>query len=245
LIKNGYRDVEYEIKTALYTALGGDYESFLKTRSQGFRRNLKRKQNCLERDGGYSYHIESSGAAPLDDLIRLHTMRWNIKNQSGALARSAILAFHTELQQMVDIPFSIRYFVIRHEGNAVALLYGFVFRRCYYYYLSGFDLGYEKISPGFMVMDFAIRALIQSDVAVFDMMRGDMHYKQSWATGAMEMRDAILFPPTIGGRLTAMTMKAIMGTKRLIPKSIKRGLKSTISGTASPADHPADVKETE
>jgi CelD/BcsL family acetyltransferase involved in cellulose biosynthesis len=245
LAENGFAMVPYERKTALYTQLPRDYDTFIDSLKPKFRRNLRQNQNYIDRVGGYSYEAAGPTERFLTDLIRLHTSRWIIRGQSGALAHEAIRSFHTELQNMSDIPFAIRYYLIRHGQNTAALLYGFVFHNTYYAYLSGFDMEHYRISPGNMVFNYAIHALIDDGATGFDMLRGDMHYKQSWATGSMEMRDAILFPPSFSGRMAAVTMKAIMGAKRLIPKSVKRGLKSTIGGPASSVDKSAEDKDIE
>lgn len=235
LSENGFTMVPYEIKTALYTQLPHEYDTFLDSLKPKFRRNLRQNQNYMDRVGGYDYETAAPSDPLLSDLIRLHTSRWIIRGQAGALAHDATRSLHTELQNMPNRPFEIRYFLIRYGNDTAALLYGFVFRKVYYAYLSGFDMTHNRISPGNMVFNYAINSLIANGLAGFDMLRGDMHYKQSWATGSMEMRDAIFFPPSIGGRMRAILMKTILGTKRLIPKSIKHGLKSALG--KSPADN--------
>lgn len=235
LAGHGFACVPYETKTALYSQIGNDYEAFKKGLKKKLRKALNNNQNYMDRTGGYSYHIEAADTETLDALIRLHTNRWEFKGEAGALAQQKIKAFHADLQGLSGRPFDIRYYTIRHNDRIVSIVYGFVFLNCYYAYLSGFDMAHERISPGNMVLNHTIRELIKGGIAGFDMLRGDMHYKQSWATGAIEMRDVILFPPTLRGRMAAAAMKAIMGAKRLIPKSVKRGLKATVGGSAASA----------
>lgn len=244
LAEHGFSIVAYETKTALYTQLPQNYDTFVVSLKTKFRRNLRQNQNYMDRTGGYAYEAATPTDDLLSDLIRLHTSRWKIRGQSGALGHDAIRAFHAELQKMPDLSFTIRYYIIRHHQETAAILYGFVFRDIYYAYLSGFDMKHNRISPGNMIFNHAIRSAIDAKMSGFDMLRGDMHYKQSWATGSMEMRDVILFPPSIRGRLAAAAMKAIMGTKRLIPRSIKRGLKSAVGASPSPDGQSTADKDT-
>lgn len=244
LAEHGFPRVPYETKTALYADIGSDYQTFLKGLKRKFRKNLNNNQNYMDRTGGYRYQVEKADTDTLDTLIRLHTGRWHYKGEAGALAPQKIRAFHAELQDLPGRPFDIRYYTIRHDDRIVSIVYGFVFKNCYYAYLSGLDMAHDRISPGNMVLNHTIRESIRSGVTGFDMLRGDMHYKQSWATGSKEMRDAILFPPTVGGRTRAAAMKTIMAIKRSIPKSIKRGVKSTIAGGASsPPAAPSEDRE--
>jgi CelD/BcsL family acetyltransferase involved in cellulose biosynthesis len=245
LAKHGFRMVPYETKTALFSQIGTNYEAFIRSLKKKFRKNLNNNQNYMDRAGGYTYHAETADDALLETLIRLHTSRWQYKGEAGALAQRKIKAFHAELQTLPGRPFDIRYFTIRHNGQVVSIVYGFVFQNCYYAYLSGLDMAHDRISPGNMVLNHTIRELIQAGVAGFDMLRGDMHYKQSWATGSMEMRDVILFPPSVGGRTKAATMKAVMGIKRLIPAAIKRRLTSAVSGGGAPAPPPPENEDAE
>jgi len=236
LAGHGFPCAPYETKTALYAQIGNDYEAFKKGLKKKLRKALNNNQNYMDRTGGYSYHIEAADTETLDTLIRLHTNRWQFKGEAGALAQQKIRAFHADLQGLPGRPFDIRYYTIRHNDRIVSIVYGFVFLNCYYAYLSGLDMAHDRISPGNMVLNHTIRELIKAGIDGFDMLRGDMHYKQSWATGAIEMRDVILLPPTLRGRMTAAAMKRIMGAKRRIPGSVKRGVKAAMGGSAAPAE---------
>jgi len=234
LIRQGFLQAMYEAKSALATNLGRDYESFIQNRQSKFRRKLRQNQNNMDRVGGYTYHTEAATEELLATLVRLHTWRWEQKGESGALAAKRTQAFHAGLHKMTERPFEIRYFTIRHDGQIVAILYGFIFRGCYYAYLSGFDMAHNRISPGNMIINHAIQELIGEGIVGFDLLRGDMHYKQSWATVDLTMQDMVLFPPTIGGRVRYLSTAILQAIKRMIPKRIKKGLKSAVSSSIFP-----------
>ena len=107
-------------------------------------------------------------------------------------------------------------------------LYGFVFRNRFMAYLSGFDMAHDRISPGNMVFNDCIRQLYEDSVAVFDMLRGDMKYKKTWATATYEMQDALYFPPSASGRLLYGATRTMQNLKRSVPVAVKRRLKSLI-----------------
>ena len=226
LQKCGFRPLAYETKTALGAILGSNYEDFHNGLKKKFRKNLRNNRNVMDRKKGYTYQTGSEDKELLDKLIRLHTARWRYKGEAGALALEKIRAFHFGLQEIAGKPFEIRYYTIQHSGCEIAILYGFILGNCYYVYLSGLDQRHNRISPGNMVIEYAIRELIRKKIRRFDMLRGDMSYKQSWATYSYKMRDTLLFPPTPLGRFLFIILKCIRSFKDLIPKQVKEGLKS-------------------
>lgn len=233
LKKNRFRTIAHGSKIALGARLGSDYERFMAGLKKKFRRNIRQNQNYMDRVGGYSYHTEKADDTLLDMLVRLHTSRWAYKGESGALASDKIRIFHSELQKTPDRPFEIRYYTIRHHDTIAAILYGFVFRNCYYAYLSGLDMAHNRVSPGNMVFHSAIHDLMQSGITGFDMLRGDMSYKQSWATHSYDMQDTVVFPPGISGWLRFLPAKTTRMIKDAIPGPVKKGLKS-LWGTLTP-----------
>jgi len=166
----------------------------------------------------------------LETLIELHSSRWRHKGESGALAREKIQKFHAEIMKTHPASFAIRYYVIRHEGEVVAVLYGFLCAGRFYAYLSGFDMAHNRISPGNMVIDYCVRTLIDEKVTIFDLLRGDMKYKQSWATVSYDMADMIYFPPTASGRMLHAKLKTVQAIKKAVPPAVKRRLRSALTG---------------
>jgi CelD/BcsL family acetyltransferase involved in cellulose biosynthesis len=226
LERHRFRRVIYESKLALVSSLDRGYDHFIEGMNKKLRRNIRQNQNYMDRTGGYTYHSEPAGSDLLDALVALHGSRWQFKGEGGALAHDAVRQVHTDLQAMPDKPFDIRYFTIRHDRRVVAILYGFLFRGRFYAYLAGLDMEHSRISPGNMVFHYCIEHLCSEGITVFDMLRGDMHYKQSWATDSFDMQDALYFPPTATGRGLYATARTMQSVKRIVPPGIKRPLKS-------------------
>ena len=228
LLKHRFRAAVYESKIALVADLAGGYERYLKSRKKKFLKTMRNNRNYMDKTGGYSYLKEEADGDLLAALIRLHTSRWEHKGESGVLARERIKDFHNALLRADDRPFEIKYYTIRHQDKIIAILYGFLFRERFYAYLSGLDMAHNRISPGNMIIDFCIRDLCETGVGLFDMLRGDMQYKQTWATISYDMIDRLYFPPTLSGRLLYRFLKIVQGVKRLVPASIKKRAKAII-----------------
>jgi CelD/BcsL family acetyltransferase involved in cellulose biosynthesis len=228
MVDNGSKMLTYESKNALWSNLCIDYESFVKNLSKKLRKNLRLNQNRMDRAGGYTFQSEEANDTLLNRLIQLHTSRWEHRGQKGALAQKQIQSFHAELQKMRNKPFEIKYSTIRHEGEIIAILYLFVFNSCCYAYLSGFDMNHSRISPGNMIINYSIREAIQNGFGKFDMMRGDMKYKHSWATEAQDIYDTLLFPPSFYASVLYSSMNYIQAVKSIVPKPVKKKLKSIL-----------------
>jgi hypothetical protein len=226
LKKKDFESIIYESKFALASNIEGGYDNFLKQLKKKFRKNIRQNQNYMDRKGGYEYNFEHGGSKLLSALIKLHTSRWKTKGEAGALVGQRINDFHNELGNMMGRPFEIYYFTIRHNEKIAAILYGFLYRDAFYAYLSGFDTVHNRISPGNMIFNYCIRELSKLKISKFDMLRGDMKYKQSWATTSYDMKDKWLFPPSFSRRRLYDATRALQVLKRIIPKSLKKSLKS-------------------
>jgi CelD/BcsL family acetyltransferase involved in cellulose biosynthesis len=230
LRNSGFHSAVYETKLALATRMEGTYKDFLKSRKSKFKRAMNNNRNYMDRTGGYTYHAEYPSQELLEKLIELHTSRWIHKGEAGALARRKIQDFHTELHNLKPDDFEIRYYTIQHNDKIVAIIYGFLHRNRFYAYLSGLDMAHSRISPGNMVFEFCMQRLYDENVAVFDMLRGDMKYKQSWATASYDMADTIYFPRTVSGRMLHANLKTLQAIKKVVPPGIKSRLRSALPG---------------
>ena len=70
--------------------------------------------------------------------------------------------------------------------QVIAVLYAFAGGKSTYYYLSGFDPAFDKLSPGTLIVGHAIEEAIAEGHRWFDFMRGQENYKYAW--GALETR---------------------------------------------------------
>ena len=63
------------------------------------------------------------------------------------------------------------------DGQPIAFQYGFVQGNRYYAYNTSFDESYGAYSPGVLLMDHLIRALIQDGTETLDLLVGEAPYK--------------------------------------------------------------------
>jgi CelD/BcsL family acetyltransferase involved in cellulose biosynthesis len=118
--------------------------------------------------------------ACLDELFRLHGARWQARAQPGMVADPAIERFHRRVAPALLDAGIARLQVLRWGGRGIAACYAFVVGQTTYCHLSGFDPEHRRFSPGKLALLYAIERAIVDGCTVFDWLRGDEPYKQTW-----------------------------------------------------------------
>lgn len=147
-----------------------------------------RKRRNLARDFHVDYDLAAGDelAHALDDLFWLHDTRWRRRGLRGAFARPSVRRFHRDLARRFADRGWLKLHRLRTDGKTRAAFYCFADRGRVYYYLSGFDLGLGRYSPGAVLMAHAVEDAQKDGAQVFDLLRGDENYKREW--GARERR---------------------------------------------------------
>lgn len=173
--------------------LPGSVEEFESSLEGEFKSRLKRAKKTLFKMGGVSYEI----AGPdnylefLNAFFDLHTRWWKEKkNGRGALYGEPIRAFHKEVARGFLARGILRLYGLRFKGEFAAIVYAFASRGRVYSYLGGFDPALERLSPGNLILEYAIKDSIQSGMREFDFLRGAEKYKFMW--GAKEESNYIV-----------------------------------------------------
>jgi CelD/BcsL family acetyltransferase involved in cellulose biosynthesis len=78
---------------------------------------------------------------------------------------------------------------LRIDGRIIAVLYGMHAHRRTYFYLSGFDSEFARLSPGTLIVAAAIEHARREGAGAFDFMRGREPYKYRW--GAIDRPNAM------------------------------------------------------
>jgi CelD/BcsL family acetyltransferase involved in cellulose biosynthesis len=122
----------------------------------------------------------------LNELFQLHRDRWRTKNGEGVLSDPAVRDFHLAAAQKAASAGALRLYRMKLNRQVITVLYAFAGGKSTYYYLSGFDPAFDKLSPGTLIVGHAIEEAIAEGHRWFDFMRGQENYKYAW--GALENR---------------------------------------------------------
>lgn len=172
--------------------------------------SLLRKLHYFRRRAGREGRVDLERADPetfdalYEALIRLHGVRWRDQDEPGVLADGVVQRFHREVAEGMLHSGLLRLYGLRLDGHLVACYYGFLHGSSAYYYLSGFDPAYGRLSPGNQIVHVAIEEAIAEGATTFDFLRGPEPYKYRWGA-----RDRTNFRRTLSPGRTARPGSAV------------------------------------
>ncbi len=162
---------------------GEPFEAFLKR--TGRRDNYLRRRKWLEKQEGYRIErTERPGAlaAPMADFFRLHEARWAADGGSQGIQGKSIEAFHRDATQLLAERGQLRLYTMKIGGQAVASVYGILYRDTFIYYQSGYDPEWRNRSVGLVLVGETFKDAIESGFKEYDFLRGTETYKSDWTT---------------------------------------------------------------
>ncbi len=134
--------------------------------------------------GKLRLRVASDADAPgmFEDLVRLHTARWQAAGEAGVLADPLVLAWHREAISGLQASGLLRLYALELAGEAVAVLYALRDRagRTEMFYLIGSSPEHAEVHPGTLLMAMAMEHAAGEGVETIDMLRGEEAYKKFW-----------------------------------------------------------------
>lgn len=116
----------------------------------------------------------------LDALFRLHGARWAKRRHPGVLSDLNVRGFHRKAARGLLAAGCLRLYCLYFENEIIAALYAFEQKNKVYCYLSGFNPRFERLSPGKIVLGYAIENAIRAGISEVDFLRGSESYKYQW-----------------------------------------------------------------
>jgi CelD/BcsL family acetyltransferase involved in cellulose biosynthesis len=148
-----------------------------------FHLRLKRAKRSLLKEGSVVFGMASALNMPefLEQFFQLYEKWWSVlKREEGGLSGEEIRSFHREAAEDFLRKGILRLYGLKVNGKVSAITYGFLSRGRFYSYLAGFDPALERLSPGSIAIEYAIRDCIREGAAEFDFLRGGEKYKYNW-----------------------------------------------------------------
>lgn len=165
----------------LVLELPASYEAYLQGLGKSLRYDVRRLEKPPFSDG--TARIQSADAnsitESLDNLFKLHAMRWRKRWQPGAFP-APLRRFHLEWARLAESKGWLELTVLHDEMQPIGALYAMVLNGSTYYYQAGMDPSKNSISPGTLLVASAIRRAIERGDTDFDFLRGDEAYKRRW-----------------------------------------------------------------
>jgi len=210
-----------------YITLPDNYNLFLQSLSSNMRSNIKRKRRIFENDLKGEFVIlreKNEVNKSIEELNRLNFYRMRVKNLISPFYDPLFNQFHKVIIPIFFERGWLRLCFLRVKNKYIACLYVYRYGNKYYYYQSGFDLEWEKVSPGVLLFSYCIENAILEGMEEFDFLRGNEDYKYRWTKQERKNLRVKIFNDTFKGKIAYWfyRSKAQIKTIKRIPYCIKR-----------------------
>ncbi len=212
--------------------LVGGFESYLQKLSPNTRQQVRRliragEQARVRFEVVAANHVDEA----FEELIALHQHQWTAREKPGAFAAPRFVQFHRSL--IHDWLPRGRAVLARLSvaGSPVVVLYGFLTRQKFDFYLSGMrEEPIESLgSPGILAHVLLMKELAARGVESYDFLRGSSSYKQRLATRKKQLVGIRIWRPT----LTGVRHRSFQVAGRLLRRA-RRLLSHARTGQARP-----------
>lgn len=203
--KDGAVSIEWRESGPIHISrLPSNWDSYLSAMHRDRRARLRRlRQRAIE--GLSAQFAVMTDAAEMDRaydrLVELHRMRWDGDESDRAFRTDAYVSFHRSVIHRLAQVDGIRMYCLMVNDEPVAIHYCYRNAREIMYFQSGFDPRYKQYSPGQVLFGFAIEHAIAEGNRVFDMLKGDYSFKQSWTNDVRHTVSIVAQRPTLLGAL--------------------------------------------
>lgn len=118
------------------------------------------------------------------ELVKIHTLHWETKQQHGVLNDPKINKFHSSVGLSLSEKKESFLFNLKIHNTSSVLYYVFGKENKLFVYLNGIHPEFEHYSPGTLGLFFLIKNALNSGYTYIDFLRGKEEYKAHW--GVME-----------------------------------------------------------
>lgn len=229
-IKQWARQQKYTLReiaeaTCPCISIQGEFSDFLKTlprRRSELGRKTRRMQEKFSADISYIQNL-SELEHTMDKLFQLHELRLGAKQGSTKFNRQSREAFHLNISQRFLENDILRLFTLKVDGEILAVVYGFKFKNAFYGYQTGMDPDWSKHSPLFVLWAKAIEYSFETNLNIFDFMRGEQSYKSDM-TGEKRYLTTFRIATNPTGKFLLLSEAFILNCKnkikQLLPKKL-------------------------
>jgi CelD/BcsL family acetyltransferase involved in cellulose biosynthesis len=153
--------------------------------SKKLRNNIRRFERKINAYGTVSFTEELEGNLDkaIDNLISLHSARWNSKNNPGVLSDCKVSLFHHSASKLLFKKGLLKIFTLYLNEKLLASYYVLTKDNTAYVYIGGIDPAMVDFSPGTLALYYSIRSMVESGFTCFDFLRGQEEYKRYWMPG--------------------------------------------------------------
>jgi len=200
------------------------YEALLRQLSPNARHNLKRYAKRLQATYGEQLSIRNFRRP--DDLETVLSDTEAIASRTYHRGLGVGFANNAETRQLMALAANqgwLRACVLYIAGKPVAFWNGFLYRRTFYTWTTGYDRDLSELRPGTFLLQKMFEELCAEKAAdEVDFGFGDAQYKRDWCDHEQVQASFMLFAPTLQGIALNCFRTPLMATSKLVRNVLAR-----------------------
>lgn len=175
--------------------LNEDFDKYIKRLSAQFRKNTYRAVKQLTSKG---FNILKADQFNYDGfmqkLLELHKSEWNARKQQGVLQDPKVQEFLNDSISEYLKTGHVRLYALKSGDDYAAIDIIFNVRDTAYFYIGGYNIEFDKFSPGSVLLWEIIEDCIENGIKRFDFLKGSEPYKYRWGAADVQISKIVLYP---------------------------------------------------
>jgi len=168
-----------------YLPLPASWDELKSGYSKNKRYNLGRKPRTLEKHFPEQVEYRQINSddeinRAIDDLFRLGIAVRHSHSEMSVLERQGVDQFHYQIAKKFLARGWLRFYQLRVKDKVIGSIYCYLYKDKCYFYQTGYDLEWDKFSPGQIILAYSIEKAIEDGANEYDFLHGDHAYKKAW-----------------------------------------------------------------
>lgn len=188
-----------------YISVNSDWDTYYKSRSRKFRKNINNKINRIKKLGDIT--VERINTMPelkerLPELFSVSSRSWKSESGTAITSDPKDMAFYTGFTASAGDKGWIEMWFLRHKSTPIACEYHLVYENRVMIIRGDSDKSYDNVSPGsFLEYNIINTSFHESKITEYDFCGDNYKYMRNWTDKASTYKKMLLFNPRVVSRL--------------------------------------------
>lgn len=199
------------------------WDEFYKEKSKKMRMEINNKTNLLKRQSGFRIErFKRYDYNAFSDLLNISQHTWQYKNNTAIASNLQYIQFYRSLAEAFSNKGWLNLYILKINDEPVAFEFVINYKDKAYLLKIGFNVLYEKFSPGLLLLTESIKNAFDEKLKEYDFLGENDLYKMKWTSSCREHKKYLIFNSTILGNCFAALETKIIPFMKQIPFICKK-----------------------
>lgn len=206
-----------------YVEIEGDWELFVKGRSERFRKTRRNIANRIGKMEGVEIvtHESDDQGTLMDDVLEVSRNGWKAREGLAISSREDFTKFFRQMTQWASRRRMLYVWILRVGGKPVAMEYDLKHDKKVYALRADYHEDYKNISPGAYLEFRLVEFLFRNGFREYNMGPGTNEYKSHWTEKAAEHLNVYFCNRTWKGSLIWWVRSVLLPLLRTLKRRLK------------------------